>query len=98
MIKKWRLEEMLSKSNLSQMRSNLEIIAEILRIARRGARKTQIVYGANLNFKMLKEYLRKLEEAGLITVSKEGVKIIRTTSKGSEFLQQFYGLKEIYLK
>ncbi|MHA1675838.1 MAG: winged helix-turn-helix domain-containing protein [Candidatus Njordarchaeales archaeon] len=89
---------MLSKSSLSQRRSNLEIIAEILRIARRGARKTQIVYGANLNFKMLKEYLRKLEEAGLITISEEDAEIIRTTSKGFSFLQQFYGLKEIYLR
>ncbi|RJS84099.1 transcriptional regulator [Candidatus Bathyarchaeota archaeon] len=89
---------MLSKSSLSQRRSNLEIIAEILRIARRGARKTQIVYGANLNFKMLKEYLKKLEEAGLITISEESAEIIRTTSKGFRFLQQFYGLKEIYLR
>jgi len=86
---------MLSKTSLSQRRSNLEIIAEILRIARRGARKTRIVYGANLNFKMLREYLKKLEEAGLITVSQEGG-LIKTTKKGHDFLQHFYGLKELY--
>jgi len=86
---------MLSKNSLSQRRSNFEIIAEILKIARRGAKRTRIVYGANLNFKMLKEYLGKLEEAGLITVLKEDGGIVRTTEKGYEFLQQFYGLKEL---
>jgi len=89
---------MLSKTILSQRRNSLEIIAEILRIARRGAKKTRIVYGANLNFKMLRGYLRKLEEAGLITVSKEEGCIIKTTKKGHEFLQHFYGLKELYLE
>jgi len=89
---------MLSKTGLSQRRSNLEIIAEILRIARRGARKTRIVYGANLNFKMLREYLKKLEDAGLITVSRGEGSIVKTTKKGHEFLQRFYGLKELYLE
>jgi len=89
---------MLSKTVLSQRRNSLEIIAEILRIARRGAKKTRIVYGANLNFKMLREYLRKLEGAGLITISKEEGYLIRTTKKGHEFLQHFYGLKELYLE
>ena len=47
-------------------RSRVEIIAEILRIAKRGAKKTRIVYGANLNFKMLDNYLQRLEKAGLL--------------------------------
>jgi len=89
---------MLSKTSLSQRRNNLEIIAEILRIARKGAKKTRIVYGANLNFKMLREYLRKLEGAGLIVVSEEENGLIKTTKKGYEFLQHFYGLKELYLE
>jgi len=89
---------MLSKTSLSQRRSNLEIVAEILRIARRGAKKTRIVYGANLNFKMLREYVEKLEKAGLITISQESGGLIKTTRKGCEFLQQFYGLKELYLE
>jgi len=50
-------------------RSNLEIVAEILRIAKKGVKKTRIVYGANLNFRMLGEYLEKLEKAGLVARS-----------------------------
>jgi predicted transcriptional regulator len=37
-------------------RNDLEICADILRVARRGAKKTQIVYEANLNFKIVKKY------------------------------------------
>jgi len=85
-------------SRTYQRRSSLEIIAEILKVARRGARKTRIVYGANLNFKMLGDYLRRLERAGLITISKDDRGIIKTTRKGYEFLRRFYGLKELYLK
>jgi len=79
---------------MSPRRSNFEIVAEILKIARKGVKKTRIVYGANLNFKMLGEYLVKLEKAGLITRSQNNGCLIKTTEKGKEYLQQFYGLKK----
>ena len=85
---------MLTKTCLSQRRSNLEIVAEILKIARKGAKKTRIVYGANMNFKMLDEYLEKLEKAGLIANSEGNGGLIKTTEKGIEYLQQFHGLQE----
>jgi predicted transcriptional regulator len=88
---------MLTKTCLSQRRSNLEIVAEILRIARKGAKKTRIVYGANLNFKMLDEYLEKLGKAGLIANGEGNGGLIRTTDKGVEYLQQFHGLQEFGL-
>jgi len=77
---------------MNQRRSNVEIVAEILRIARKGSRKTRIVYGANLNFKMLDEYLTKLEKAGLIkNLSDNG--LIETTEKGKGYIQHYEGLK-----
>lgn len=79
---------------MPQRRSNLEIVAEILKIAKKGVKKTRIVYGANLNFKMLGEYLERLERAGLITQNPNDGGLIKTTEKGKEYLQQFYGLKE----
>ena len=85
---------MLTKMYMSQRRSNLEIVAEILKIARKGAKKTRIVYGANMNFKMLDEYLEKLKKAGLIANSENNGGLIRTTEKGAEYLQQFYNLQE----
>jgi len=75
-------------------RSNIQIAAEIINIARHGARKTQIVYGANLNFKILQEYLKDLKEQGLVEI--EG-NFIRATDKGKEYVKQVRGLREFGL-
>lgn len=77
-----------------ERRSNLEIAAEILKLAKKGAKKTRIVYGANLNFKMLEEYLVKLKKSGLIMNSPDNDRLIKTTEKGREYLQQFYVLQQ----
>ncbi len=82
------------RNSSSQRRSRLEIIAEILKRARKGAKKTRIVYGANLNFKMLNEYLAELEAAGLIKHSEANGGLVRTTEKGNEYLEWFRGLEE----
>ena len=82
---------MFSKTDISQRRSSYEIVADILRIARKGARKTRIVYGANLNFKILEEYMIKLKEARFVTVT-EGK--IKTTEQGNVFLEKFNRLRQ----
>jgi len=87
------LEEMFKKSS-SQRRSNYEIVADILRIAKKGARKTRIVYGANLNFKMLQEYMVRLEKAGLVASSQNNGGLVETTEKGREYLRKFRGLRD----
>jgi predicted transcriptional regulator len=84
---------MLSRNVNIPRRSNIEIAAEILRIAKKGARKTRIVYGANINFKLLEEYLNKLERAGLIAHNIEENAIIQTTEKGVKCLQYYEGFK-----
>jgi predicted transcriptional regulator len=68
-------------------RNNLDIFADILKAARRGARKTRIVYQANLNFKIVENYLRNLILMGYLEPGGEGVYV--TTSKGIEFLQRY---------
>ncbi len=52
----------------TKRRNNLDVDADIIRVAqtRGGALKTQIVYGANLNFKIVKRYLSELIQSGLI--------------------------------
>ena len=69
-------------------------MAEILRIARKGAKKTHLVYGANINFKLLHEYLDELEKAGLIAKNNGA---IRTTEKGTQFLNYTNGFKQFWL-
>ncbi|MDH5201044.1 MAG: winged helix-turn-helix domain-containing protein [Candidatus Bathyarchaeota archaeon] len=69
-------------------RNDLDICADILRVAKKGAKKTQIVYKANLNFKIVKKYLKRLLENGLLDSSERG-KLFHTTDKGANFLEQY---------
>ena len=59
-------------------RNDLDIQADILRVAmsRGGALKTQIVYGANLNFDIVKKYLKRLMSRGLLSL--EGTRYFPT--------------------
>jgi predicted transcriptional regulator len=64
-------------------RGRFDIIGSILLICKNGAKKTEIVYKANLNFKNAEAYLEWLNDRGMI--KKEG-RFFNTTSKGVELL------------
>jgi len=64
-------------------RDKTEINTELLRISQTGALKTQLVYKGNLNFNMIKKYLRTLMDRGLI--QKTGAHYY-TTERGREFI------------
>ena len=64
-------------------RCRIEVCADILKVARGGARKTWIVYGANLNFNVVKRYLRDLVGAGALRRTGD---LYHTTEKGMEYL------------
>lgn len=51
---------------IGMKRNSFDITADILRVARGGAKKTWIVHGANLNFKMVKQYLSGLIDRDLL--------------------------------
>jgi len=70
-------------------RNNLDICADILRAARGGANKTRIVYQANLNFNIVKDYLKRLIDKGLLQTSENG---FITTPKGVHFIEQYAAL------
>jgi len=74
---------------LSSYRSRLDIIADILRVvSKEGAKKTQIMYQANLSYKLLNKYLAEVAEAGLVRLQREE-RIYVITSKGIEFLEKY---------
>ncbi len=80
-------------------RDRLTIMAEILKIAREGTLKTQIMYRANLSFAQLNDYLSFLKEAKLLKVNTtEGRTIYKTTSKGVKYLENFVKVKELLKK
>ena len=80
---------------MAQKRSNVEIIEDILQIAKRGATKSRIVHGANLNYKLLNRYLDDLMKTGLVINPVGSQGIIKTTEKGMQFLNCCARLKEM---
>ncbi len=79
-------------------RSSIDIDADILRIAKDGARKTQIVYQGNLNFQLIKRYLPRLIEQGYMDPpieNSKGEKIYRTAPRGAEFLRRYDSLRSM---
>jgi predicted transcriptional regulator len=78
-------------------RNDLDICADILTAARAGAKKTHIVYGANLNFKLVRKYLRRLIENGLLRPSSEK-NVYTTTEEGMDFLEQYRKLNGPLMK
>ena len=79
------------KKRFKERRGRLEIIADVLLVAKEGEKKTAIVYKANLNFNRAGKYLLYLEEKGHIEHTNEGYK---TTERGKEFLQDYQKMKE----
>jgi predicted transcriptional regulator len=69
-------------------RNDLDICADILQVAKAGAKKTQIVYQANLNFKIVKKYLSRLIDTGMLLDAQES-RLYTTTNRGIEFLEQY---------
>ena len=73
---------------LGTYRGRLDIIADILSVASNEAKKTKIMYQANLSFKVLQKYLAEVIEASL--VSFEGTKqCYQLTDKGRKFLDAY---------
>jgi len=75
-------------------RESVDIYRDILQLTRNGAIKTRIVYGANLNFKIVKGYMSKLLSLGLLEESRKGY---RTTEKGLAFIDSYEELSRFRL-
>jgi predicted transcriptional regulator len=82
---------------MSRKRSDIEISADILRVAKQGAKKSRIVYKANINFMIFEKYFKRLAEAGLIQISTQRNRLFKTTEKGVQFLDHYMSFKE-YLR
>ena len=72
---------------MTKYRSKLEIVADVLGVVSGGARKTQIMYQANLSYKLLVHYLKDVIDMGLVKM-KDG-NTYELTKKGADFLREF---------
>ena len=73
---------------MGNYRGRLDIIADILQVVSGNARKTQIMYQANLSYKVLQKYLAEIVEASLINFEDKRRCYILTV-KGREFLDAY---------
>jgi len=73
---------------LGNYRGRIDIIADILQVVSQNAKKTQIMYQANLSYKVLQRYLRDITKASLIRFdTAERCYVI--TQKGQDFLEDY---------
>jgi predicted transcriptional regulator len=69
-------------------RRKLDIIADMLLVANNGAKKTQIMYGANLSYSLLKKYLEEVQRAYLLNFERNKGHYV-LTPKGRQFLEVY---------
>jgi len=74
---------------LNRYRGRLQIIRDVLLVlvSEDGSKKTHIMYGANLSYRLVTQYLDDALKAGLLKF--DGKSIYTITSRGEDFLK-FY--------
>lgn len=73
---------------MGNYRDRLDIIADILQAASRDAKKTQIMYQANLSYKVLQRYLNEVTDASLVHFQGETQSYL-ITPKGQDYLSAY---------
>jgi len=79
-------------------RTQLEIIADILKVAMDEPLKTHIMYKANLSHVQLLGYLNRMLEIGFLAIVKDPVDArprYRVTEKGLQFLKDYARLNRL---
>lgn len=56
----------IQKPTVGRRRSNIEIIADMLRVGENGAGKTEIMYTANMSYTQIQRYLEYLVSQGFV--------------------------------
>jgi predicted transcriptional regulator len=80
-------------------RSRFDIIADMLCVANGRAKKTKIMYQANLSYKLLTKYLIEVRRSNLVTYERKG-RCYVLTPKGGEFLKVYkqYSTHAVYVE
>ena len=87
------------KAAVGRRRSNIEIIADMLRVGENGAGKTEIMYTANMSYSQIQKYLEYLVNQGFVNkvnmdntmvayqVTDSGFKLLKTIDTLMEMLE-----------
>lgn len=71
---------------MAKHRDRIRIIADVLKAAGKGARKTRIMCAANLSYGLLRKYLDETVALGYLAISEEEYEI---TDDGNAFLKKY---------
>ena len=82
---------------MNNRRSNIEIIADMLRVGENGAGKTKIMYNANMSYSQIPKYLGFLISHGFITKMKMGNPSVtyHVTESGLKLLKSIDSVREM---
>ena len=82
---------------VSQRRSNIEIIADMLRVGENGAGKTEIMYSANMSYSQIQKYLDYLVNQGFVNkVNMDNTMVAyQVTDNGFKLLKAIDSLMEM---
>ena len=75
------------KRRTNKNRNSLEIIRDMLSAASEKAKKTRIMYRANLSYRLMEKYLKTILESGLVECDEDSCYMV--TWRGKEFLQMY---------
>ncbi len=89
--------ETTQRVSIGQRRSNIEIIADMLRVGENGAGKTEIMYTANMSYSQIQKYLDYLVNQGFINkVNMDNTMVAyQVTDSGLKLLKAIDTLLEI---
>ena len=82
---------------VNRRRSNIEIIADMLRVGENGAGKTEIMYSANMSYTQIQKYLGFLLSHGFLNKVETGNPVVtyQVTDKGIELLRNIDNIVEV---
>ena len=82
---------------VNRRRSDIEIIADMLRVGENGAGKTEIMYSANMSYRQIQKYLGFLMSHGFIDRMKMGNPSVtyQVTDSGLKLMQLISNIKEM---
>ncbi len=82
---------------MNRRRSNIEIMADMLKVGENGAGKTEIMYSANMSYSQIQKYLGFLLSHGFINKVEVGNPVVtyRVTDKGLGLLKNIDSIMEV---
>ena len=82
---------------MNNRRSNIEIIADMLRVGENGAGKTEIMYSVNMSYSQIQQYLGFLMSQGFINKVEVGNPVVtyQVTEIGLKLLKSIDGVVEM---